>query len=124
MPETMTLLAGGRPLPAVPGDTILSAMKAADKAIFNICGGRGMCGTCRVAVDEEWLGLLPPPAFSETRLLRVLKAAKENHRLACQTILDARHDGLRFTPDPPPTRVLLQEERKDECSIGRQTGGA
>jgi ferredoxin len=93
----------------MPGDTILSAMKAADKAIFSICGGRGMCGTCRVAVDAEWLDQLPPPAFSETRLLRVLKAGQANHRLACQTSLEARHDGLRFTPDPPPTRVLLKE---------------
>jgi len=110
MPEFLTLLAGGVSLQAVPGDTILSAMKAADRAIFSICGGRGMCGTCRVAIDEEFLPLLPPPAFSETRLLRVLKAGKENHRLACQTILGAQHNGLRFTPDPPPTRVLLQQE--------------
>jgi ferredoxin len=123
MPEFSLLLAGRTPVPAVPGDTILSAMKAAEKAIYNICGGRGMCGTCRVAVDEEFLNLLPPPAFSETRLLRVLKAGKENHRLACQTVLDARHDGLRFTPDPPPSKILLNEERKNECSIG-QTGGA
>jgi len=109
MPETLRLLAGGSSLHAVPGDTILSAMRAAAKTIQSICGGRGMCGTCRVAVDAEWLDLLPPPAFSEIRLLRVLKAGQANHRLACQTILDARHDGLRFIPDPPPTRVLLKE---------------
>jgi ferredoxin len=109
MPETLRLLAGGAAIPAVPGDTVLSAMRAAEQAIFSICGGRGMCGTCRIAVDAEWLDLLPPPAFSETRLLRVLKAGQANHRLACQTVLDARHDGMRFTPDPPPTRVLLKE---------------
>jgi ferredoxin len=123
MPDFLRLLAGEIPIPAVPGDTILSAMKTAEKNIQSICGGRGMCGTCRVAVDEDWLNLLPAPAFSETRLLRVLKAGKENNRLACQVILDARHDGLHFTPDPPPTRILLQQEKKDECSIG-QTGGA
>jgi ferredoxin len=109
MPDFLLLLAGGTRVPAAPGDTILSAMKAADQAMFSICGGRGMCGTCRVAVDDEFLPLLPPPAFSETRLLRVLKAGAPNHRLACQTILDERHDGLRFAPDPPPTRVLLKE---------------
>jgi ferredoxin len=109
MPETLRLLAGGVSLSAVPGDTILSAMKAAEMNIHSICGGRGMCGTCRVAVADEFFNLLPPPAFSEIRLLRVLKGGQENHRLACQTILDARHDGLCFTPDPPPTRVLLKE---------------
>jgi len=119
MPDFLRLLAGGLLVPAVPGDTILSAMKAAEKNIQNICGGRGMCGTCRVAVDEEFLALLPEPAFSETRLLRVLKAGAPNHRLACQTILDARHDGLRFTPAPPPTKILLNEEQKNECSIGQ-----
>jgi ferredoxin len=123
MPDSLTLLAGGALIPAMPGDTILSAMKAANQAIFSVCGGRGMCGTCRVAVDPECLDLLPPPAFSETRLLRVLKAGQNNHRLACQTILDARHDGLRFTPDPPPTKILMNEEQKNERSIG-QTGGA
>jgi ferredoxin len=111
MPEFLRLLAGGILVPAMPGDTILSAMCAAGEKMFSICGGRGMCGTCRVAVDKEWLDLLPEPAFSETRLLRVLKAGEQNHRLACQIVLDARHDGLRFTQDPPPTRVLLKEER-------------
>jgi len=105
----MIILAGGSQVPAEPGDTILSALKRAEKNIHSICGGRGMCGTCRVAVDEEWLSLLSPPAFSETRLLRVLKAAAPNHRLACQTVLDERHHGLRITPDTPPNRIINKE---------------
>jgi ferredoxin len=109
MSDAFRLLAGGVQIAAEPGDTILSALKTAGKAIHSICGGRGMCGTCRVMVDADWLNLLPPPASTETRLLRVLKAAAPNHRLACQTVLDARHDGLRFAPDPPPTRVILKE---------------
>lgn len=111
MPETFHIQAGGTKIPAMPGDTILSALRAAEKNIHSICGGRGMCGTCRIAVDEDWLNLLPAPAFSETRLLRVLKAGSPNHRLACQTVLDASHDGLSFYPDPPPTRVILQETK-------------
>jgi 2Fe-2S ferredoxin len=94
---------------AAPGDSILSALRAAGKNVFSICGGRGMCGTCRVAIGDDWLDRLPPPSANETRLLRVLKAAARNHRLACQTLLDERHDGLSFTPDPPPTRNLIKE---------------
>ncbi len=105
----MLILANDREVQAEPGDTILSALKRAEKNIHSICGGRGMCGTCRVAVAEDWLDRLPPPAFSETRLLRVLKAGLPNHRLACQTVLDASHDGLRFTPDTPPTRIIQKE---------------
>jgi ferredoxin len=112
MPELLVLQAGGVLVPAESGDTILSALRKAEKNIHSICGGRGMCGTCRVAVDEDWLNLLTPPAFSETRLLRVLKAGGPNHRLACQIVLDASHDGLSFYPDPPPTRILLQETAK------------
>jgi len=105
------IYARGSEVTVEPGDTILAALKRAEKNIHSVCGGRGMCGTCRVAVDEQWLEHLPPPAFSETRLLRVLKAGGPHHRLACQTILDKRHDGLVVTPDPPPTRqILLQQE--------------
>jgi 2Fe-2S ferredoxin len=100
--STLLLLAGGVELPAETGDTILAAMKRADRNIHTICGGRGICGTCRVAIDEAWLPLLTPPTKGETRLLRVLKAGAANHRLACQTVLDARHHGLEFTPDTPP----------------------
>ncbi len=94
---------------AEAGDSILAAMRRAEKNLQSICGGRGMCGTCRVAVDEEWLPMLAPPSLAETRLLRVLKAGMPNHRLACQIVLEDRHDGLRFEPAPPPTRVLLKE---------------
>jgi len=107
----MRLFVLNRTINAEPGDTILSALKRAEKNVQNVCGGRGMCGTCRMAIDEAWLAKLAPPAFSETRLLRVLKAGRPDHRLACQVVLDDTHDGLTFTPDPPPTRIL-QEQAK------------
>jgi ferredoxin len=106
----MRIHARGSEVPAEPGDTILSALKRAEKNIHSICGGRGMCGTCRVAVAAEWLDRLPPPLPAESRLLRVLKAGAPHHRLACQTILEAHHDGLAISPDPPPTKLLLQQE--------------
>jgi 2Fe-2S ferredoxin len=93
---------------AEPGDTILSALKRAERPVQNICGGRGMCGTCRMAIAEPWLEHLNPPELSELRLLRVLKAAAPNHRLACQVVLDDSHDGLVFYPDPPPTKILQE----------------
>jgi ferredoxin len=106
---SLFVLTGGAEIPAAPGDTVLSAMRAAGKHIFSICGGRGMCGTCRIAVPQDWLNLLPMPSPNETRLLRVLKAASPNHRLACQTILDETLAGLRFDPDPPPSKILNKE---------------
>jgi len=105
----MKIHAGNFPITATPGDTILSAIRAAGKHIMSICGGRGMCGTCRVAVADDFLNLLPPPSPNESRLLRVLKNAQPNHRLACQTVLAEHHDGLALTPDPPPSRILNKE---------------
>ncbi len=67
-----------------------------------------MCGTCRMLIATPWLEHLSPPELSELRLLRVLKAAQPNHRLACQVVLDERHDGLVFYPDPPPTKILQE----------------
>jgi ferredoxin len=111
MPDLLFLqLAGGSEIPAMPGESILSAMRAAGQHIFSVCGGRGMCGTCRVAVDGKFFDLLPAPKLAETRLLHVLKAGAPHHRLACQTILNASHDGLVFNPDPPPSKMLLQEK--------------
>ena len=102
----MLILAGGEAVAAAPDDTILSALKRAGRNIQNVCGGRAMCGTCRVAIDPAWGDRLTPAAFNELRLLRVLKAGTANHRLACQTRLAPDHDGLAFSIDPPPTRML------------------
>ncbi len=109
MPEGFSVLAGGVSIPAGPGETLLAAMRTAGTFVHSICGGRGMCGTCRIAVDEAWHDKLPPPSFNETRLLRALKAAAPHHRLACQTVFTESLDGMRFDPDPPLTRILNKE---------------
>ncbi len=105
----MLHLLGGRSVPAEPGDTILSALRREGEKIQSVCGGRAMCGTCRLAIDDLWLDRLAPPQPQEARLLRILKAGAPNHRLACQTMIDARHDGLSFNFDPPPIRVISKE---------------
>jgi len=105
----MLIQSGEHFITAVPGETILAAVRGAQRHIDSICGGRGMCGTCRVTVAEAFYNLLAPPAPHETRLLRVLKNPLPFHRLACQTVLDENHDGLRFTPDPPPSKILNKE---------------
>ncbi len=102
----MLIFADGIHVPAEPDDTVLSAMRRAERRIQSVCGGRAMCGTCRIAVAADWLDRLPPPLLQETRLLRILKAGAANHRLACQTILKPEHDGLAFAVDPPPTRSI------------------
>jgi 2Fe-2S ferredoxin len=113
MPEIL-LLAGGAAIAAEPGDTVLSAMQRAGEKIQTVCKGRGICGACRVLVDDAFFNRLPPPSTSEARLLGYLKqrdARQEdaNHRLACQIILDDSLSGLRITPDPLSIRTPTKE---------------
>lgn len=110
------LLAGGAEITAEPGDTVLSAMLRAGAAIQTVCKGKGICGACRVVVDDASFDRLNPPSASETRLLRFLRSREENQeqanlRLACQIVLDVSLSGLGILPDPIKPRPLNQENK-------------
>jgi ferredoxin len=86
---------------ATAGETLLAALLRAETGIRHICGGRCACGTCRIAVEPDWLGRLPAPSRNEARLLGVLPGTLPGHRLACQITLDEGADGLAFRLDTP-----------------------
>ncbi len=114
MPDALVLLAGGVQIAAAPGDTVLSAVLNAGEKIQTVCKGKGICGACRVLVDDAFFDRLNPPSSSETRMLKFLRSREEkqepaNHRLACQIILDPSLSGLRITPDPIIPRPLNKE---------------
>jgi 2Fe-2S ferredoxin len=114
MPDALVLLAGGVQITAAPGDTVLSAVLNAGEKIQTVCKGKGICGACRVLVDDAFFDRLNPPSSSETRMLKFLRSREENqepanHRLACQIILDPSLSGLRITPDPIIPRPLNKE---------------
>jgi ferredoxin len=114
MPEIL-LLAGGATVAAEPGDSVLSAMLRAREKIHPLCKRNGICGACRVLVDDAFFHRLNPPSASEIRMLKFLRSREANqeevnHRLACQIILDESLTGLRFRPDPviprPPNKEI------------------
>ncbi len=116
MPEPLVLLAGGVQITAAPGATVLSAILSAGEKIQTVCKGKGICGACRVLVDDAFFHRLNPPSSSETRMLKFLRSREENqqevnHRLACQIRLDESLSGLRVTPDPVIPRPLNQENK-------------
>jgi len=113
MPEIL-LLAGGAEVAAEPGDSVLSAMLRAGEKIQTVCKGKGICGACRILVDDAFFKRLNPPSTSESRMLKFLRSREAqqdavNHRLACQIILDESLTGLRFKPDPIIPRPPNQE---------------
>jgi len=68
----------GRAIRVVEGTTLLEAAASAGVPIEGICGGKGVCGKCKVRAR----GRLSPPTTSERRLLG--KELATGARLACQ----------------------------------------
>ena len=74
----------------VPGGTILlAAIRAAGLELVSVCGGRGLCGSCRVTA---WGGLSPPTG--QERELLAAAELSAGVRLACQAAVvgDVRVD--------------------------------
>jgi len=82
-----------RAVEAYEGECLMVALKRAGLGLLAVCGGKGACGTCRVAFPPEWSGQLVDPDKRELRLLTHLKA-RPDERLSCRILLTAALDGL------------------------------
>ena len=78
---------------AFEGEALMVALKRAGLSILAVCGGKGACGTCKVAFPPEWTGKLPEPEKRELRLLEHIKAS-DGERLSCRITLTKALDGL------------------------------
>ena len=94
----------GRQIDVPCGSTVLAAVRAAGLELVSVCGGRGLCGSCRVTA---WGGL-EPPTGQERELLTAAELAA-GARLACQAAVsaDVRVD---VPPGSLTTRQRLQFE--------------
>jgi 2Fe-2S ferredoxin len=77
-----------------------SLMEAARNAgvpgIIAVCGGRAMCSTCHVFVDEEWQAIVGPPGEEEMFTLDLAPEVSDASRLSCQITMRAEFEGLRL----------------------------
>ena len=84
----------------VPADAGASLMEAALVAevlgIDGECGGAGICGTCHVRVEHEWVERLPAPGQAERETVDALGGDPGQTRLACQIIVTQSLDGLNL----------------------------
>ncbi|GAP95500.1 2Fe-2S iron-sulfur cluster-binding protein [Leptolyngbya sp. NIES-2104] len=62
---------------------LLSVLINKDLDVLKECGGRGMCATCHVYV-QDGMDSLTPINRREQRTLEVITSCKSNSRLACQ----------------------------------------
>jgi len=86
------------------GSTVLAAVRAAGLELVSVCGGRGLCGGCRVTAR----GGLTHPTGQEHELLTAAELAAGT-RLACQAavVADVR---VNVPPESLTTRQRLQFE--------------
>lgn len=80
-------------LRAAEGSKLVVVLKNAGVPLPAVCGGKGVCGTCKISLMREWADKLPPPEKREQRLLIHLKAVA-GERLSCQITLTAELDGI------------------------------
>lgn len=74
------------------GETLLTVMDRNDLPIFAVCGGAGICGSCRVRMRNE--SAVVPAKDHELSILDALQS-DDDVRLACQVVLTPDSDGLR-----------------------------
>jgi 2Fe-2S ferredoxin len=73
------------------------ARDAGIPGIIAECGGRALCSTCHVYVDDEWLKIVGPASALESVTLDLAPEPTEASRLSCQLIIKPEHEGLRVT---------------------------
>ncbi|MGD9001451.1 MAG: ASKHA domain-containing protein [Anaerolineae bacterium] len=95
----------GRRVQVAEGTTLLEAARKAGVGLNAVCGGAGVCGTCRVRVVQ---GAVSPPNKSEERFLDVPEL-NAGYRLACQ--VDVRGDVL---VDVPPESITAPQRAQIE----------
>lgn len=93
---------------------LLSVLLNKDLDVLRECGGRGMCATCHVYV-QDGMDDLTPINRREQRTLEVITTCKTNSRLACQ----ARVLGNGVVVELPPG-MYINSLQDIEVLIGRR----
>lgn len=79
------------------GDTLLECALKNNVPLIGGCGGAGICGSCNVEIDQEYINKLPEPDFNEKDVIEYLPMYKPTTRLACQVVVTDEMDGMTVT---------------------------
>ncbi|MCJ7683464.1 MAG: 2Fe-2S iron-sulfur cluster-binding protein, partial [Desulfobacteraceae bacterium] len=88
---------------------ILQLAQEAGIPLQSTCGGKKICGKCKVIL-EKTDGLLPPPSDREQEVLG--RHIEKGYRLACETVLT--HSAVVVIPEESRIRrqVILTSDTK------------
>ena len=95
-------------VPRYDDDTVLDILRRQDVFLCADCGGRGVCGRCRIRFTED--DKVPEPTEEELKVLSEEDLAS-GIRLACQTHLDKR------TEIEIPSSSLIHEGGAGEIDV-------
>ncbi|MGC8626741.1 MAG: ASKHA domain-containing protein, partial [Acidimicrobiales bacterium] len=98
----------GRRTEVPTGTTLLAAARSAGVELVSVCGGLGLCGTCRVLLTT---GQLSPPSAVEKELLSPAELS-EGTRLACQATVTGD-----VAVSIPPGSLSSQQRLQVETSL-------
>jgi ferredoxin len=114
MVKTIRLEPIGQQSAVQTNSNLLSVLLNKDLDVLKECGGRGMCATCHVYV-QEGMQSLTSINRREQRTLEVITSCKQNSRLACQ----ARVIGEGVVVELPPG-MYVNSLKDIEALIGRR----
>jgi ferredoxin len=98
----------------VTHDNVLSALLNNQLNVLQECGGRGMCATCHVYI-QQGVDSLSPISRREQRTLEVITSCKHNSRLACQAKVQAEGVVVEL-----PSGMYVSQIDNIEDLIGRR----
>jgi len=98
----------GRRTEVPTGTTLLAAARSAGVELVSVCGGLGLCGTCRVLLTA---GQLSPPSAVERELLSPAELS-DGTRLACQAAVTGD-----VAVSIPPGSLSSQQRLQVEASL-------
>jgi ferredoxin len=102
------------PIEVKTNTRLLDVLQQSPKKVMMACGGKGLCATCHVYVDDN-VESLSPKTPREQRSLLMLRDAKPTSRLACQA--KVRGEGLVLHL---PGGQFIQSSSDVEHLIGRR----
>jgi len=98
------------------GMTLLEVSQANSVPHTSVCGGRGRCSTCRIAVREGLENLSTPSPDEQAVLDRI--QASPDVRLACQTV--PTKGPLTIAPLLPAKAALQKARRNNDFEFGNE----
>lgn len=76
------------------GMSLLDLITENNLPVIGVCGGAGVCASCRVKIDPSSEKKIQPASDHELDVLEMFQS-DDGVRLSCQIILDDNCDGLR-----------------------------